>query len=247
MGLFNNWIIRRAEKIKDQEKAKREEEFTKESEKLVFYRKTRNQSREILYKLIDEKAEELEKTQCHISEGQTAILNVYEMSRSGNNGWDGGPRSLTSNLKTRPKTPVTVKITKIYSDVSLAQEIADKYLDNRSSETLSVLIERGNLVKDYLNYLRIKRGGSEGSRLGDEMGLYKTAHFETDDEFQPKWGLNVYSFLAYGTEEYKETYNIWARELEIESQIEELDRRKKEIENEKKELEEKCKGIKYRD
>jgi hypothetical protein len=247
MGLINNWIIKRAEKIKAQEKAKRDEEIEKERERLAEYYKIRKNARDIIYNLIRERGEELKKTPCHISEGQTAILNVYRMGRDGDNGWDGGPRSLTNNLKSRPKTPVTVKITKIYTDTSLADEIADKYIDNRSIESLSKLIEEGNLVKDYLNYLRIKRGDSEGSRLGDEMGLYKTAHFETDDEFQPRWGLNTNSFLAYGTEEYRETYNTWARELEIESQMEELDERKKEIEDEKKKLTEKYREIKYRD
>lgn len=242
MGILDKWVLKRAEKIKSDEKAKQEEQERLYTERMEHSRKIRKEVKETLEKLIDEKAKELEKTPCHIEVGQTAILNIYSIGRDSNNGWDGGPRSLLNNLKTKIKEPVTVKITKIYVDRSLAEEIMDKYIDNQSYERLQQLLLMKKLQDDYQTWIGIRRKGS----LGDNYGLYRTALFDTDDEFKPKWGLNTDSFLPYGSKEYQETYNVWAQEIDLHRNKELLDLRIKELEQEKREIDEKYKGIKYR-
>jgi predicted transcriptional regulator len=205
-------------------------------------RKIRNEANEILRKFIVEKAKELEKKPCHIEVGQTAILNIYSIGRNGNNGWDGGPRSLLHNIKSKIKEPVTVKITDIYVDESLAGEIMDKYLENHSQERLEQLLKREALVGDYQVWLEIRK---KNQSLGNEYGLYRTALFDTDDEFKPKWGLNTDSFLPYGSKEYQETHNVWAQEIDLYRKKEMVDLKIKELEQQKRDIDEKYKGIKY--
>ena len=242
MGIFDKWILKRAEKLQAAEKAKRDEESKKANDKWEAYRKLKKDAYEAIMELINEKAAEMEQTPCHIEVGQTAILNIYSLGRNGNNGWDGGPRSLLNNLKSI-KEPVTVKITKIYVDTSLADEIMSKYLDNHSEERLRQLMERGAIKGDYQVWLGIRNRSN--NKLGDEYGLYRTAHFDTDDEFKPKWGLNVDSFLPFGSVEYQETYNVWSQEIDLYKNREMLDLRIKELEQQKREIDEKYKGLKY--
>lgn len=242
MGILDKWVLKRAEKIQAADKAKREEQQRLYSERMEHSRKIRNEANEILRKFIDEKAKELEKTPCHIEVGQTAILNIYSIGRNGNNGWDGGPRSLLNNLESKIKEPVTVKITDIYVDESLAEEIMDKYVDNHSQERLEELLKTEALVKNYQVWLEIRK---KSQSLGNEYGLYRTALFDTDDEFKPKWGLNIDSFLPYGSKEYQETYNVWEQEIDLYRNKEMIDLRIKELEQQKREIDEKYKGIKY--
>jgi hypothetical protein len=242
MGILDKWVLKRAEKIQAADKAKREEQQRLYSERMEHSRKIRNEANEILRKFIDEKAEEFEKTPCHIEVGQTAILNIYSIGRNGNNGWDGGPRSLLNNLESKIKEPVTVKITEIYVDKSLAEEIMDKYLENHSQERLEELLKREALVGDYRVWLGIRK---RSQSLGNGYGLYRTALFDTDGEFKPKWGLNTDSFLPYGSKEYQETYDVWAREIDLYRNKEMIDLRIKELEQQKRDIDEKYKGIKY--
>jgi hypothetical protein len=242
MGILDKWVLKRAEKIQAAEKAKREEQQRLYSERMEHNRKIRNEATEILRKFIDEKAKELEKKPCHIEVGQTAILNIYSIGRNGNNGWDGGPRSLLHNIKSKIKEPVTVKITDIYVDESLAGEIMDKYLENHSQERLEQLLKREALVGDYQVWLEIRK---KRQSLGNEYGLYRTALFDTDDEFKPKWGLNTDSFLPYGSKEYQETHNVWAQEIDLYRKKEMVDLKIKELEQQKRDIDEKYKGIKY--
>ena len=242
MGILDKWILKRAEKIQAAEKAKRGEESKKANDKWEAYRKLKKDASDAIMELINEKAAEMEKTPCHIGIGQTAILNIYSLGRNGNNSWDGGPRSLLNNLES-VKEPVTVKITKIYVDTSLADEIMSKYLENNSEERLRQLTERGAIKRDYQVWLGARNRSN--NKLGDAYGLYRTAHFDTDDKFKPKWGLNVDSFLPFGSKEYQETYNVWAQEIDLYRNREMIDLKIKELEQEKRAIDEKYKGIKY--
>jgi hypothetical protein len=77
------------------------------------------------------------------------------------------------------------------------------------------------------------------------IGLYKTAHFDYDGSFKPKWGLNINSFLKEGTPEYYKTYEMWAREIVINIQREEVNQKLKELNDEMKKIDEEYRGIKY--
>ena len=241
MGIFDNWILKRSEKIKDKQKAIKDEEHRQYVEEIEAGRKINQEARDILNKLVSEKEDEFNKQPCHIEVGQTAILNIYSLGRRGDNGWDGGPRSLINNLKQKPSKPVTVKITSIYTDTSLAQELIDRFLNYYSTELIQGYLREEVLERTYINWLNRRSLGS----LGDLFGLYKTAHFDTDDEFKPRWGLNVDSFLPEGSNEYEETYQVWAQEIELYTNREMIDLRIKELEAEKRAIDEKYKGIKY--
>jgi hypothetical protein len=86
------------------------------------------------------------------------------------------------------------------------------------------------LVFEEYTYWLINRTGS-----GD-YGLYKTAYFKYDGTFQPKWGLNIDSFLKEGTPEYKKTYSLWKRELVLNSKIEKLKTQLKKLDAEREKI-----------
>jgi hypothetical protein len=228
MSLLDKWILSRAKKIEAKKKALYESETKKrktisDSMKLV---------KEILIRRINKEAKELADTETHISIGDKAILNVYSLGgKNGSNGWDGGTSSLIKNIpKEELNEPVIVEISEIYIDTSLAEERVGRFVDNLDNDLLLLIMNDEKLVFEEYTYWLINRTGS-----GD-YGLYKTAYFKYDGTFQPKWGLNIDSFLKEGTPEYKKTYSLWKRELVLNSKIEKLKTQLKKLDAEREKI-----------
>lgn len=228
MGLLDKWILSRAKKIEAKEKALYESETKKrktisDSMKLV---------KEILIRRINKEAKELADTETHISIGDKAILNVYSLGgKNGSNGWDGGTSSLIKNIpKEELNEPVIVEISEIYIDTSLAEERVGRFVDNLDNDLLLLIMNDEKLVFEEYTYWLINRTGSS------DYGLYKTAYFKYEGTFQPKWGLNIDSFLKEGTPEYKKTYSLWKRELVLNSKIEKLKTQLKKLDTEREKI-----------
>ena len=228
MSLLDKWILSRAKKIEAKEKALYESETKKrktisDSMKLV---------KEILIRRINKEAKELADIETHINIGDKAILNVYSLGgKNGSNGWDGGTSSLIKNIpKEELNEPVIVEISEIYIDTSLAEERVGRFVDNLDNDLLLLIMNDEKLVFEEYTYWLINRTGS-----GD-YGLYKTAYFKYDGTFQPKWGLNIDSFLKEGTPEYKKTYSLWKRELVLNSKIEKLKGQLKKLDTEREKI-----------
>lgn len=229
MGLFKNWILKRADKIREADaavqEAKRAEQLKTYEEQKAF----RNTLREEIKKNLEAIATAKEAEPCHIAVGDEVTLNKFSVRVSGNNGWDGGPDTLLRNIPEEEKTsPVTLTITKIYVDTSLAYERLDKYID-WSSEARLRAVGVGGVWEDYRKWLNVNMDKSP-HQIWDKCGLYKTAHFEYAGTFKPRWGLNVNSFIKAGTPEFDKTIEIWSREIEVlqkkrqlDAQIAELD------------------------
>jgi hypothetical protein len=230
MSLLDKWILSRAKKIEAKEKALYESETQKrktisDSMKLV---------KEILIRRINKEAKELADIETHINIGDKAILNVYSLcGKNGSNGWDGGASSLIKNIpKGELNEPVTVEISEIYVDISLAEERVGRFVDNLDNDLLLLIMNNEKLVFEEYDSWLINRTGS------DDYGLYKTAYFKYDGTFQPKWGLNIDSFLKEGTVEYNKTNRIWKKELKLNSKISELSKQLKELDNEREKIKE---------
>lgn len=228
MSLLDKWILSRAKKIEAKEKALYESETKKrktisDSMKLV---------KEILIRRINKEAKELADIETHISIGDKAILNVYSLGgKNGSNGWDGGTSSLIKNIpKDELNEPVIVEISEIYIDTSLAEERVGRFVDNLDNDLLLLIMNDEKLVFEEYTYWLINRTGSS------DYGLYKTAYFKYDGTFQPKWGLNIDSFLKEGTPEYKKTYSLWKRELVLNSKIEKLKTQLKKLDAEREKI-----------
>jgi hypothetical protein len=228
MSLLDKWILSRAKKIEAKKKALYESETQKrktisDSMKLV---------KEILIRRINKEAKELADIETHINIGDKAILNVYSLGgKNGSNGWDGGTSSLIKNIpKEELNEPVIVEISEIYIDTSLAEERVGRFVDNLDNDLLLLMMNDEKLVFEEYTYWLINRTGS-----GD-YGLYKTAYFKYDGTFQPKWGLNIDSFLKEGTPEYKKTYSLWKRELALNSKIEKLKDQLKKLDAEREKI-----------
>jgi hypothetical protein len=228
MSLLDKWILSRAKKIEAKKKALYESETKKrktisDSMKLV---------KEILIRRINKEAKELADIETHINIGDKAILNVYSLGgKNGSNGWDGGTSSLIKNIpKEELNEPVIVEISEIYIDTSLAEERVGRFVDNLDNDLLLLMMNDEKLVFEEYTYWLINRTGS-----GD-YGLYKTAYFKYDGTFQPKWGLNIDSFLKEGTPEYKKTYSLWKRELVLNSKIEKLKGQLKKLDAEREKI-----------
>lgn len=228
MSLLDKWILSRAKKIEAKEKALYESETKKrktisDSMKLV---------KEILIRRINKEAKELADIETHINIGDKAILNVYSLGgKNGSNGWDGGTSSLIKNIpKEELNEPVIVEISEIYIDTSLAEERVGRFADNLDNDLLLLMMNDEKLVFEEYTYWLINRTGSS------DYGLYKTAYFKYDGTFQPKWGLNIDSFLKEGTPEYKKTYSLWKRELVLNSKIEKLKTQLKKLDAEREKI-----------
>jgi hypothetical protein len=228
MSLLDKWILSRAKKIEAKKKALYESETKKrktisDSMKLV---------KEILIRRINKEAKELADIETHINIGDKAILNVYSLGgKNGSNGWDGGTSSLIKNIpKEELNEPVIVEISEIYIDTSLAEERVGRFVDNLDNDLLLLIMNDEKLVFEEYTYWLINRTGSS------DYGLYKTAYFKYEGTFQPKWGLNIDSFLKEGTPEYKKTYSLWKRELVLNSKIEKLKTQLKKLDAEREKI-----------
>lgn len=228
MSLLDKWILSRAKKIEAKKKALYESETKKrktisDSMKLV---------KEILIRRINKEAKELADIETHINIGDKAILNVYSLGgKNGSNGWDGGTSSLIKNIpKEELNEPVIVEISEIYIDTSLAEERVGRFVDNLDNDLLLLIMNDEKLVFEEYTYWLINRTGSS------DYGLYKTAYFKYEGTFQPKWGLNIDSFLKEGTPEYKKTYSLWKRELVLNSKIEKLKGQLKKLDTEREKI-----------
>lgn len=241
MRLFDKWAIRRVERIKQREAEEQQERLKKQNEYKIHA--------DAIYMVIETHMEELvqvyEKQPTHIKVGDRAIMNYFSIKYPSRNGWDGGVSSLLNHIPQEERTkPVTVIISHIYVDKSYARDIIDRFFENHSNEWLynNVTIDRAlNFYLGWLRKIRSTLPPYDEIRL---FGLYKTAKFNYDGSFKPKWGLNVFSFHAEGTPEYTKTYELWMKEIEINLKRVELNKKLKELNDEMKQIDEEYNKIK---
>ena len=241
MGLLDKWALKRVEKIKQKEA----EELQVRLKNEANYKAHRDAIDMVIRNYIQELMEVHEKEPVHIKVGDRAIMNYYSLKYPGRNGWDGGVSSLLNNIPQEERTaPVTVIITRIYVDTSYANELIDRFFQNHCNEWLynNVKIERAlNFYLNWLKQTRLNHYGSDSIKLA---GLYKTATFNYEGSFQPKWGLHVFSFHPEGTPEYTKTYELWSKEIEINLKRVELNEKLKQLNNEMKQIDEEYRNIK---
>jgi hypothetical protein len=238
--LFDNWAIKRVEKIKQREaeelKIRLDNEANYKAHCTCIDMEIRAQIQIVM--------EEYEKEPNHIKVGDRAIINYFSIKYPGRNGWDGGVSSLLNHIPDEERTaPVTVIITQIYVDTSYSNELIDKFFGNHSAQWLYGNVKLERAWDFYLTWLKVRRS-KDGLNTRELLGLYKTAHFNYEGSFKPKWGLNVYSFHPEGTPEYTKTYELWVREIEINLKRAELSAKMKELNDEMKQVDEEYRGIK---
>jgi len=237
MKIFDNWALKRAEKIKHREaleQREREETSKKHSDH-------RSKIEYEIRRHISALMEEYEKMECHIEVGDRAIMNYFSIKRPGRNSWDGGVASLLDRIPKEERTqPVIVNITKLYVDTSFSNELLDRFFLEHSSEWLFESCKVENAWKSYQAWRRHHLSRAREKALNDVqmVGLYKTAHFDYEGSFKPKWGLNVNCFHKDGTPEFENTFNLWSREIEINRKKEEVRKELQKLEEELQKLEE---------
>lgn len=212
MNWLDKYILKRASAIRERQKAERAAEDLKQSNR----QEKINELRKRLTDIVNLRAEELEQIPCHIKEGDNCYLNIYSLTCEGRNGWDGGPASLLNFItqkETLDKMPVFA-ITRVYVDASLAMERIDNFIDSCDDYVLGVYFDQTvkNLESAYREWCFTKKTQQD---FCDILGLYKSADFSSSCVFQPKWGLNVNSFLKVNSPAGKETAKIYRRQLKI--------------------------------
>ena len=240
MNIFDKWALRRVEKIKKLES----EEQKKRDNIQINHKEHRNAIKKIIESEVDKIAQDYDKENVHIKVGDLTILNYYSIKYPGTNGWDGGCNSLIRHIPKNERTkPITVIISRIYVDKSFSDELIDMFFNNHSNEWLSHNVKLESAWGIYFTWLKHKRK-SENMNSRELLGLYKTAHFDYEGSFKPKWGLNVYSFHLEGTLEFQKTYDLWVREIEIDLKRAELNSKLEELKNEMKFIDEEYRNIK---
>lgn len=232
MKILDNWVLKRAEKIN-----KQQQEIIVSKLELETKQKEHCKSiKTLIESEIERIAKKYAKEPTHFKIGDKVILNKFNLKFSGVNGWDGGVNSLLNHIpKEEIKEPITMIITDIYVDKSWANEMIDKFFDNYSKEWVYEKVQITNAWNVYI-YWFIEHTKNRNITY---CGLYKTAKFNYEGSFQPKWGLNINSFHAYGTNEYQKTWDLWEKEIKLNNIRKEYEIKKKELELEfKQRLEE---------
>jgi len=236
MNIFDKWALKRADQIKQREA----DEHKKRQERFESYVNHRKAIRKKIEKNIQLLIEDYEKTPTHVNVGDRVILNYFSIKYDGRNGWDGGVSSLLNHIPKEEMTqPVTVIITKIYVDTSYSNELIDRYFENHSDEWLFNTVKINHAWSSYRGWLKHRNPD-----LPIKVGLYKTAEFKYEGSFQPRWGLNVKSFHREGTSEFDKTYELWAKEIEINLKRNELNIKLKELNDQMKFIDEEYRNIK---
>lgn len=246
MGLLDKWVLKRAAKIQEKEKAEKEASEKRWKEQWEYSAKVRKEAKEVLTKMLEPLIASMESKEEHIKPGDNAVLNRYELVRKCFNGWDGGPGSFLNHCDPEDKsTPVMVKIESIYVDTSLAHEKIDKWLENQDSFMLGTA-KPEKIIEYYTNWLLHLNPSNEFWRDSKMFGLYKTAMFTPQHtKFVPKWGLNINSFLEENTLEAKETKEVWLEEASLEFARKSIQENLKKLEDRRKELSAKYHSISY--
>ena len=227
MKILDNWALKRAEKIN-----KQQQDIIVSKLELEAKQKEHSKNiRIIIESEIEKIAEQYAKEPAHFKIGDRVILNKFDLKFSGVNGWDGGVDSLLNNIpKEEIENPVTVIIKDIHVDKSWTNEMIDKFFDNHAKEWVYEQVQTANAWNVYIYWF------NEYTKNRNYYGLYKTALFYYKSSFQPKWGLNINSFHAYGTNEYKKTWDLWEKEIELNNLRKEYEIEKKELELEFKQI-----------
>lgn len=227
MGIFNKWILAKAERIKAKNEAIARSEREQLHKEYVIRRDLINSVKSKLTAFIQTKIKEYDETfPCELKVGDRAIINYYSFRRSGDNGWDGGPGALLNNIPKEELTkPIVVKITKIYVDASLADERIDSFINDSILWMLRSSLENQTLEKIYSTWCSKYRA----SIIEDIFGLYRTAHFEYDGSFKPTWGLNTNSFISDRYPEFQETFDLWQTEIDLTAELAKINSAKAEV------------------
>jgi hypothetical protein len=249
MNIINKWILNRAEKIKKAQDEYEKQEFKSKENYDLILKSHKKLLQSSIEEMINNFAKEYESNPEHIQVGDGAIMNYYSIGREGRNGWDEGVRSLLEQIPQEERTkPVTVKITKLYVDFSLSEEYVYRFFNEFNESFLYRNITVETVKQLFIQWRRNITNDISSVKVYTDrelIGLYKTAHFDYDGSFKPKWGLNIDSFIKEGTPEYDSTYELWTREIDINIKREELNQKLKELDDEKKQIDEKYRNIKY--
>jgi hypothetical protein len=247
MNIINNWILKRADRIKAEKEAKVKAQREMELANYNRGQEIRREAKKSLMASLQPHIDAMENQECHIKPGDETILNKYGMiHKHCFNGWDSGPTAFLNHCKEEDKTtPVICDILSIYVDTSLADERIDNWIANRSNQELeSMLKTPGVIFAEY--HKHATRLMPKGIAFGEKYGLYKTAMFKAQfSKFNPKWGLNVGSFLEINTPEAQETKQIWLEEISLDFARKQLKEQTDKIDARKREIDEKYRGIKY--
>jgi hypothetical protein len=225
MNIIDRYILRKAEKIKLKKKIKKLEENLKQEKFWEELREVRKEASNKIEEEFDRRAEEMMLLPKHVNIGDKVILNKYNIGYYPNNGWDGGPTSYITNCG--DKSPVTLRLTDIYVDFSLANDRLEKWIEDRSIDYLN--LDAKTLIHDYSVYYNKKYNDIDSIGFGN-LGLYLTAKFEpVSHKFAPIWGLNLASFLKLDSEEGQRTLILWKEEEFLEKKIKDIELERTEL------------------
>jgi hypothetical protein len=249
MNIFEKHIVNWALKIQDSKEAQRHMINKKDVDKWKEVKEKINKLESEIYQWYDEYIKTFDINEYYklrtgvdldFAEGDIVILNKYGLRMDSNNPWDVGAKLLLRrggyDYDKNP-APLFCKITKIYVDKSYLIELVDKFFDSYNYD--EILSLNNNIVNIYNVWLE-KRGRDHtkyshrpidySNSIFEYNCLYVGATFETINyDFQPNWGLNIFSFLNSTSEEGKLTTETWREIHDINVKIEELNKKEKEL------------------
>ena len=241
MNYFNKLIVswgkcieEDAQKIAEGERVIQELKRKEANEKRKKERQLIALLRKEIYEWYDNVAKEININEFYYSKtnrmmdfgvDDTVVLNYYGLRHDSSNGWDSGAMAVVNrgggSYEPNPK-PITCKITKIYVDLSFVGDLIDKFTEKYSYDEIKSW--DCSIVNCYQIWLERRYNNSTPYReIMGKYGLYVTARFDVIDyDFQPKWGLNIFSFLNVESDDGKITLDTWDEVYKANIKINEL-------------------------
>ena len=185
-----------------------------ENKKRVSEKRTKEQKEEkrlinLLYYQIDKRAEDfnIKKYLKHINYpllkvGDKAIVNKYGLFKHSGNYWDKGASQLINYADTNK--PIIVNVTGVGVETSYAKNQADDYIKFR---TFRNDVIDDDIITRFFDHLRCS---VDDNAIATQDGLYVNVLFDTISiDFNPSWGLNIFSFLPFESKAGQRTFEVW--------------------------------------
>jgi len=204
------------DKIKEKATAKKEYEKMKEEIE---------RQKKILHGIVDQQAAEFNIESYLTAQGypminidDEVIVNKYSLIRDSGNEWDSGAQALITYSKV--KNPILCKVTGIKVSKGYAYDRIDDFFYHGPS-----FKNDQEMINAYTHFAKMNP-----NPIVDDNCLFVEVLFDTlTVEFQPSWGLNVFSFLPLDSEEGTKTFEVWKAVNENSIKLEKARQQEKEL------------------
>jgi hypothetical protein len=244
MNLLDQWAIKRTATLNERKVATEKKQRAENEASYALQMQLRRDAKAIIKDEMIKIGSKMLDHKDHVEVGDRVIFNVYELDYKCYNSWDGGPRSVITNVKKEEfHCPIFATVTEIRVSHSFSDDMIDKFLDNFNHNVIKQVMDAGRLFDKYSSWFSIYATNTLSFFKGN-LGLYKDVFFTIEGTtFQPRWGLNKGCFLKAESPSGIITAKVWEEEIEIAEKLEAIRGKEKALRLRKEQIDAEYKGI----